>query len=120
MEKIKSNDFEILAFYPYPSTPTKLIGEYDEGIRYSGDENIKVLFEALMDEIDFHQKYSLRDNKTTIKVRHIPTGEIFYIGCKDWYYRTGKSVYQEAGTEIEFDKSSPLWIRNYKLNNEIK
>lgn len=86
MEKIKPKDFEILAFYPYPSTPTELIGECDE-VHHSGDKNIKVLFEALMDEIDSHQKYSLKGNKTTIKVRHIPTGEIFYIGYKDWYYK---------------------------------
>lgn len=39
MEKIKPKDFEILAFYPYPSTPTELIGECDE-IHHSGDKNI--------------------------------------------------------------------------------
>ena len=43
MEKIKPKDFEILAFYPYPSTPAELIGECDE-VHHSGDKNIKVLF----------------------------------------------------------------------------
>ena len=118
MEKIKPKDFEILAFYPYPSTPTELIGECDE-VHHSGDKNIKVLFEALMDEIDSHQKYSLRDNKTTIKVKHIPTGEIFYIGYKDWYYRTGKSVYQETGTEVKFNKTESCWEKDYTHNKNI-
>lgn len=121
MEKMKltPDNFEILAFYPYPSTPRDLVAEYDNGINYTGCKELEPLFESLMDTIDSHQKYSMRDNKTTIKVRYIPTNEIFYLGSKDWFYRLGKSVYQERGTEIIFDKSSPYWIRNYTQNKNI-
>lgn len=116
---LNPDNFEIIGFYPYPSTPRDLIGEYDDGLHYTGNIKIKELFESLMNTIDSHQKYSMRDNKTTIKAKYIPTGEIYYIGLKDWYYRLGKSVFQEIGTEILFDKSSPYWIRNYTKNKNI-
>jgi hypothetical protein len=117
---LNPENYEILAFYPYPSTPRDIVAEYDDCMTHKGTTKLKPLFETLMDEIDSHQKGSMRDNKTTIKIRHIPSGAEYYLGYKDGFYRMGKTVYQELGMEITFDKSSPIWEMKCAIVEDIK
>lgn len=114
MENISYNpsDYEILAFYPYPSTAIKIVEECDElpFNNYHGNQKIKDLFEGLMNEIDSHTTQSLRDNKISIKIKNKETKDILYISYKDGFYRIGTDVFQEHNLEYTFEKNKDFWL----------
>jgi len=113
-KKIKRLDLSkwiITKFYHYTSICRDIFGERDEmwHDKPLGDEYIKTLYFHFLEIADTYfrmktgQKYSsLRDNKTTIEITNIETGDKLYITSKDGRWLIGKSVWSEFGTVTEF------------------
>lgn len=88
--------FEIKEFYTYPTTVVHRIVEWDEGFhinRPGNDEDIKELFNALLEETEkLLNKKDLMNNKIAMKVVYKPTGHVFYVGYKDWNWCLGLAL----------------------------
>ena len=97
-------NFEIKKFYCYPTTVVERIVEWDEGFHEGApgmNEDVKDLFNDLIDRAEDILNKHLRDNKVAMKVIYTPTNTEFFIGYKDWNwclglalntYQTGKMV----------------------------
>ena len=97
-------NFEIKEFYCYPTTVIERIVEWDEGFHEGApgmNEDVKDLFNDLIDRAEDILNTHLRDNKIAMKVIYTPTNTEFFIGYKDWNwclglalntYQTGKMV----------------------------
>lgn len=83
------SNFEIVEFYTYPTTVVNRLVEWDEGFHPGGDEDIKDLFDDLLQETENKVGKDLRDNKIAIKVIYKPTNTEMYIGYKDWNWCVG-------------------------------
>lgn len=87
-----ADNFDIKEFYRYPTCVVYRIAEYDEGFHPGGDDNIKELFDVLLEETaaklgkDIRE---IRDNKIAMKLVHRPTNTTLYIGYKDWNWSIG-------------------------------
>lgn len=118
---LRAKDYEILAFYPYVAFVQDLIADYDNGLYFTGVKKVMTLFNDLFKILEAKGCGHLRDNKIAMKIQNKKTGEIFYIGAKDWTYRFGRSIYQESATEVLFDKSDDLvWKPKYTRNEQIE
>ena len=87
-------DFEIKAFYSYPTCVVDRLNEYEEGTgQVRGTKAIKRLFDELLKETEEKlQKYHLADNKIAIEVIHKSTGTKMYFGYKDNIWCIGLSL----------------------------
>ena len=117
VEKLDLSQWVVTKFYHYPSIAGDEIGEYDEVWHGKpvGDPYIKEVFYHFMTVVDHYfnadrkkvvvkdkesglvympylMKESLYDNKTTIKIENISTGEILYVSSKDGRYRLGDNL----------------------------
>ena len=109
VEKLDLSQWVVTKFYHYPSIAGDEIGEYDEvwHDKPTGDSYIKEVFYHFMTAVDhyFHadgKKGSLYDNKVTIKIENISTGEILYVSSKDGRYRLGTTYYSEREHSTDF------------------
>lgn len=117
----RAKDYEILAFYPYVSFINDVFAQYDNGLNYIGIKKVMTLFNDLFKVLESKGCGHLRDNKISMKIQNKKTGEIFYIGFKDWYYRFGRGIYQESAIEVLFDKTDELvWKPIYTRNENIE
>ena len=111
-DKVKKFDFSkwvVTKFYHYTSCARDLIAEYDPIWHGSmsekdawGDPYIKELYDHFQLCADAYLNYPEvsyssmgHQNKTTIEIRNIDTGEVLYINRYDGVYRLGKSVKSE-------------------------
>ena len=72
-----------------------------------GDPYIKEVFHHFMTIVDYYfhadgKKGSLYDNKVTIKIENISTGEILYTSYKDGHYKLGQTYYAEREYSTDF------------------
>jgi len=123
IQKIKLKKWIVTKFYHYTSIPQDIFGEYDTAWHSKpvGDPYLKELFDHFFEIAEAaYKRYkgedrfgSLMDNKVTIEITNIDTGEKLYIGYKDWRYLIGKNVWSEFGYYTDFDKEGNL-INYYK------
>lgn len=88
-------DFKILEFYKYPTAVIHRIVEFDTGFHDKSPDNVedvKDLFEELLKVAEEKVGKTLMDNKVAMKVLHIPTNTIFYLGYKDWNWTLGLAL----------------------------
>ena len=127
IKKLDLSQWVVTKFYHYPSVAGDEIGEYDEvwHDKPVGDPYIKEVFHHFMNVVDYYfnadgkkvvvkdnepglvympylMKGSLYDNKTTIKIENISTGEILYVSSKDGRYRLGTTYYSEREDSTDF------------------
>ena len=125
IEKLDLSQWVVTKFYHYPSIAGDEIGEYDEvwHDKPTGDPYIKEVFYHFMTVVDHYfnadrkkvvvnksglvcipnlMKESLYDNKTTIKIENISTGEILYVSSKDGRYRLGTTYCSEREDSTDF------------------
>ena len=97
------DNFEVLAFYPYPSVVLYSLSEYTEIFgKKNGDRHVKQLFDGILKKAEAMKGKRLIDNKIAFKVLYVPTNTILYIGYKDNTWSVGLSVNQEYNKEITF------------------
>ena len=84
-----SHLFEVKEFYKYPTCVIDRIGEWDEGFHPGGNEEIKELYDVLLENAELTLEKNLRDNKTAMKVIYKPTNTEMYVGYKDWNWCVG-------------------------------
>lgn len=97
------DNFEVIAFYPYPSVVLYRMSEYTELFgKKDGDRHVKQLFDGILKKAEAMKGKHLMDNKIAFKVRYVPTDTILYIGYKDNTWSVGLSVNQEYNKEITF------------------
>lgn len=97
------DNFEVLAFYPYPSVVLYSLSAYTEIFgKKNGDRRVKQLFDGILKKAEVMKGKHLMDNKIAFKVRYVTTDTILYIGYKDNTWSVGLSVYQEYNKEITF------------------
>ena len=113
-KKIKKLDLTkwiITKFYHYTSICQDIFGERDEmwHDKPLGDEYIKTLYFHFLEIGDKYLQLkngnawsTLRDNKTTIEITNIETGDVLYITSKDGRWLIGKSVWSEFGNVTNF------------------
>ena len=95
------DNFEVLAFYPYPSVVLHRMSEYTELFgQKGGDRHVKQMFDGILKKAEAMKGKRLMDNKITFKVLYVPTNTILYIGYKDNTWSVGLSVNQEYNKEI--------------------
>jgi hypothetical protein len=109
VKRLDLSQWVVTKFYHYPSVAGEEIGEYDEvwHDKPVGDPYIKEVFHHFMTVVDhyFHadgKKGTLYDNKVTIKIENIYTGEILYVSSKDGRYRLGTTYYSEMEYSTDF------------------
>ena len=109
VKKLDLSQWVVTKFYHYPSVASGTIGEYDEmwPDRPIGDPYIKEVFHHFMTIVDYYfhtdgKKGSLYDNKVTIKIENISTGEILYTSFKDGHYKLGQTYYSEREYSTDF------------------
>lgn len=111
IEKLDLTKWVITKFYHYTSICQDIFGERDEmwHDKPVGDEYIKTLYFHFLNIADMYYKIhtdnthsTLRDNKTTIEITNIETGDKLYISSKDGRWLIGKSVWSEFGTVTNF------------------
>lgn len=88
----KHKNFEVKEFYRYPTAVIHRIVEWDEGFYPGGNEDVKNLFNKLLEntasKLNKHIR-DLQDNKIAIKVIYKPTNTEMYIGYKDYNWSIG-------------------------------
>ena len=98
------DNFEVLAFYPYPSVVLHRMSEYTELFGQKcgkcGDRHVKQMFDGILKKAEAMKGKRLMDNKIAFKVLYVPTNTILYIGYKDNTWSVGLSVNQEYNKEI--------------------
>ena len=109
VEKLNLSQWVVTKFYHYSSIAGDEIGEYDEvwHDKPVGNPYIKEVFLHFMNVVDYYfhadgKKGSLYDNKTTIKIENISTGEILYVSSKDGRYRLGTTYCSEREDSTDF------------------
>jgi hypothetical protein len=100
----KPNDLQILELYYYPSVAIYQLAEYDY-YQKTGDDNIKILFDIILEKASSLAGHSVFDNKIVFKIKHKPTNKEFYIGYKDDKYTIGLGVKSEFGYKKVFEIS---------------
>lgn len=112
--KVKKLDFSkwvVTKFYHYTSRATDVFAEYDATWHQKpmGDSYIKDVYDHFLKCVDAYLNYpeitfaSLgNQNKTTIEIFNIETGEKLYVTQYDGVYSIGKDVYSEFGNVSQF------------------
>ena len=112
--KVKKFDFSkwvVTKFYHYTSRATEVFAKYDP-VWYQkpqGDPYVKDVYDHFQVCVDAYLTYpkitfaSLgNQNKTTIEIFNIETGEKLYVTQYDGVYSIGKDVYSEFGDVSQF------------------
>ena len=95
------DNFEVLAFYTYPSVVLNRMSEYTELFGQKGGvRHVKQMFDGILKKAEAMKGKRLMDNKIAFKVLYVPTNTILYIGYKDNTWSVGLSVNQEYNKEI--------------------
>lgn len=111
IKKLDLSKWIITKFYHYTSIAQDIFGEYDTiwNSKPVGDPYLKELYEHFLSIADlyYHQYKSsehgtLHDNKVTIEITNIESGEKLYISSKDGRYLIGKDVWSEYGIYTSF------------------
>ena len=109
--KLDLTKWVVTKFYHYASICQDIFAEYDEvwNNKPVGDPYIKELYIHFLSIANLYykeytgRKYSdIRDNKTTIEITNVETGEKLYITSKDGRFLIGKSVWSEFGIVTNF------------------
>ena len=112
--KVKKLDFSkwvVTKFYHYTSRATEVFAKYDPvwHQRHWGDPYVKDVYDHFQTCVDAYLNYpeitfaSLgNQNKTTIEIFNIETGEKLYVTQYDGVYSIGKDVYSEFGNVSQF------------------
>ena len=107
--KVKKFDFSkwvVTKFYHYTSRATEVFAKYDPVWHQKphGDPYVKDVYDHFLKCADAYLNYpeitfaSLgNQNKTTIEIFNIETGEKLYVTQYDGVYSIGKDVYSEFG-----------------------
>ena len=112
--KVKKLDFSkwvVTKFYHYTSRATEVFAKYDP-VWYQkpyGDSYVKDVYDHFLKCVDAYLNYpeitfaSLgNQNKTTIEIFNIETGEKLYVTQYDGVYSIGKDVYSEFRNVSQF------------------
>lgn len=102
VQKLDLSQWVVTRFYHYQSVAGDELGEYDE-MWYEkpvGDPYVKEVFQHFMNVVDYYfhadgKRGTLYDNKVTIKIENISTGDILYVSSKDGRYRLGTTYFSE-------------------------
>ena len=89
------DNFEVKEFYSYPTTVVNRIAEWDEGFHAGAhglNEDVKELFDILLEDAELRLERDLHDNKIALKVLYKPTNTEMYIGYKDWNWSVGLAL----------------------------
>ena len=112
--KVKKLDFSkwvVTKFYHYTSRATEVFAKYDATWHQKpmGDPYVKDVYDHFQKCVDAYLNYpeitfaSLgNQNKTTIEIFNIETGEKLYVTQYDGVYSIGKDVYSEFGNVSQF------------------
>ena len=114
-KKVKKFDFSkwvVTKFYHYTSCARDVFAKYDTfNTKPMGDPYIKKVYEHFLKCSDAYVNYpelSYRSignqNKTTIEIFNIETGEKLYVTHYDLAWYIGKSVWSEFGSQTLFGK----------------
>lgn len=105
MKKLDLSKWIVTKFYHYTSRVVDVIQEYDPTWHQKpvGDKYLEELYDHFQLVVDtylqIHTGNELcslgNQNKTSIEIQNIDTGEILYIGRYDGVYHLGKSVKSE-------------------------
>lgn len=131
--KIQKFDFSkwvVTKFYHYTSRATEVFAKYDPvwGMKPRGDKYIKEVYEHFLLCANAYLNYpehsfaSLgNQNKTTIEIFNIETGQKLYLTQYDGVYTIGTNVYTEFGNKTEFGivRSTALTARDRGHIDEI-
>ena len=131
--KIQKFDFSkwvVTKFYHYTSRATEVFARYDPiwGGKPRGDKYIKVVYEHFLMCANAYLNYpeitfaSLgNQNKTTIEIFNIETGQKLYLTQYDGVYSIGTKVYTEFGnkTDIGIIRDKILTARDRGHIDEI-
>lgn len=112
--KIKKMDFTkwvVTKFYHYTSCAQDVFAKYDPFWHDPawGDPYVKEVYDHFLKCADAYVNYPEHDlgslghqNKTTIEIFNIETGEKLYVTQYDGVYSIGRDVYSEFGNVTEF------------------
>ena len=112
--KVKKLDFSkwvVTKFYHYTSRATEVFAKYDPVWHQKpyGDPYVKDVYDHFLKCVDAYLNYpeitfaSLgNQNKTTIEIFNIETGEKLYVTQYDGVYSIGKDVYSEFRNVSQF------------------
>lgn len=112
-DKVKKFDFSkwvVTKFYHYTSRAKDVFAEYNTvNTKPLGDKYIKEVYEHFLNVADAYLNYPEHDfaslgrqNKTTIEIFNIETGQKLYVTQYDGNYFIGNSVYTEFNNYTEF------------------
>lgn len=111
MENLDFSKWVVTKFYHYTSRATEVFAEYDAFWHPEpmGDPYIKEVYDHFLKCADAYLNYpdisfaSLsHQNKTTIEIFNIETGEKLYVTQYDGRYTLGKDVFTEFGNVTDF------------------
>lgn len=113
VKKINLSQWVVTKFYRYPSMANTEFGEYDPVWHDKpwGDPYIKTLWDHFFQIAQYYHDLealgtgrvtcSIYENKNTIEIRNVFTGEKRYISSKDGRYQFGTSYQSEWDTHFE-------------------
>lgn len=108
IKKLDLSKWVLTKLFSYTSSVTNRFGSYETFIKEIGDSYIETLYYHFLRIANLYRfgpdftGLGLDDNKTTIEIMNIETGEKLYIGKYDANYHIGKSYYSEFGYYNEF------------------
>lgn len=130
IQKFDLSKWIVTKFYHYTSRATEVFARYDPvcGSKPRGDKYIKELYDHFQLCADAYLNYpeitfaSLgNQNKTTIEIFNIETGQKLYLTQYDGVYSIGTKVYTEFGNKTDFGiiKNAILTARDRGHIDEI-
>ncbi|MEE3358116.1 MAG: hypothetical protein VZR31_08530 [Lachnospiraceae bacterium] len=111
MKKLDFSKWVVTKFYHYTSRATEVFAKYDPVWHQKpcGNPYVKDVYDHFLKCADAYLNYpeitfaSLgNQNKTTIEIFNIETGEKLYVTQYDGVYSIGKDVYSEFGYVSQF------------------
>lgn len=104
VKKLDLSKWVITKFYNYTSSVRDRIASYETVFHEWGDPYLKELYNHFISIANLYYHggevrpgFGIEDNKTTIEITNIETGEKLYIGQYDCNYHLGKDVWSEFG-----------------------
>ena len=115
VKKLDLSKWIITKFYKYTSTVRDRIASYENVWKELGDPYLKKLYHHFVTiaNVYYHggevrPGFGVEDNKCTIEITNIETGEKLYIGQYDGNYHLGKDVWTEFGSCYIFKTSNAI------------
>jgi len=108
IKKLDLSKWVLTKMYCYTSSVRDIIARYETWPHENGDKYIKDLYDHFVRIANIYKferydsGYGCKDNKTTIEITNIETGEKLYIGMYDDNYSLGKDYWSEFGNYYEF------------------